>query len=192
MANKSFYGQSKNAEQYTPREWWERVIAVLGSIDCDPASDPNMSIPAKMHFTKFDDGLSANRVWGEKTYLNPVFGIGVIDWFRKLELEIRKGNVKETIVLWKAALETEATQLIIGIPLYQCSAVPNSRISFRSGDPKKKQGGGDSSTFTPIFHYFGKDPVKFIEIFSPYCTIWKPMRSGENPSLDCFGGVLND
>lgn len=176
ISNSSFYGQSKNAEQYTPREWWERVIKVMGAIDCDPASDPNMTIPAKMHFTKFDDGLSAARSWGEKTYLNPVYGTGVIKWFEKLELEIRKGNVREAIVLWKAALETEATQLLINIPIYQCSAVPNARISFHSGDPKKKQGGGDSSTFTPIFHYFGQSPGRFIEVFEPVCTIWKPLE----------------
>ena len=32
--NDAFYGQSKNAEQYTPREWWERVIKALNGIDC--------------------------------------------------------------------------------------------------------------------------------------------------------------
>lgn len=66
ISNSSFYGQSKNAEQYTPREWWERVIRVMDAIDCDPASDPGMTIPAKMHFTKFDDGLSAAQYSNEE------------------------------------------------------------------------------------------------------------------------------
>lgn len=175
MSNKTFYGQSNNSEQYTPRVWWERVIKALNGIDCDPASDPNPTIPAKMHFTKQDDGLSANCNRGEKTYLNPVYGVGVIKWFEKLELEIQKGNVKEAIVLWKAALETEATELLINIPIYQCSAVPKSRISFHSGDALKKQGGGDSSTFTPIFHYFGQHKEMFIDAFKGSCTIWKPI-----------------
>ena len=131
--NKSFYGQSKNAEQYTPREWWEKVIKVMNGIDCDPASDPGLTIPAKMHFTKFDDGLSATKSWGEKTYLNPVYGVGVIQWFRKLESEIEKGNVKEAIVLWKAALETEADAALdrhTNIPLLCCTENPDL-IPFR-------------------------------------------------------------
>jgi hypothetical protein len=158
----------------------------MQGIDCDPASDPNMTIPAKLHFTKKDDGLSPARAWGEKTFLNPVFGVGVIRWFEKLETEIQKGNVKEAIVLWKAALETDATKLLINIPIYKCSAVPNSRISFNGGNPLKKQGGGDSSTFTPIFHYFGNNEQRFIEIFGDSATIWKPISRAKVSSLERF------
>ena len=173
MTGNAFYSQSKSAEHYTPREWWERVLKVMEEIDCDPATSDDVMIPAKMRFTIRDDGLKQN--WGRNTFLNPVYGVGVIKWFEKLQLEISKGHVEQAIVLWKAALETDATRLLISIPIYRCSAVPNTRISFNSGDPLKKQGGGDSSTFTPIFHYFGENEDRFKEVFGKSCTIWKPV-----------------
>jgi hypothetical protein len=33
--------QGKSVEAYTPREWWQRCIDVMGKIDCDPACDPD-------------------------------------------------------------------------------------------------------------------------------------------------------
>lgn len=181
MTGDAFYSQSKSAEHYTPREWWERVIKVMDGIDCDPATSDDVMIPAKVRFTVRDDGLKQD--WTGKTFLNPVYGVGVIKWFEKLQLEIAKGHVQQAIVLWKAALETDATRLLISIPIYQCSAVPNARISFHSGDPLKKQGGGDSSTFTPIFHYFGPNPDRFVQVFGSCCTIWKPVKTEQQGIL---------
>lgn len=173
--NEDFYGMAKSAEQYTPRFWWMLVVQVMGAIDVDPSADANHSIPAKVHYTKKENGL--RQPWWGRVYNNPPFGQGVTDWFKKLGLEMGEGRCTEAIVLWKAALETKATRVIIGIPDYRCSAVPNARISFNCGDDAQpKRGGGDSATFTPIFHYFGPNEQRFIDVFGQYCTIWKPLN----------------
>ena len=71
MTGDAFYSQSKSAEHYTPREWWERVIRVMDGIDCDPATSDDVMIPAKMRFTIRDDGLKQD--WSGNTFLNPVY-----------------------------------------------------------------------------------------------------------------------
>jgi hypothetical protein len=169
--------QGKSVEAYTPREWWQRCIDVMGKIDCDPASDPEMHIPAGVHYTKNENGL--RQEWNGKTYLNPPFGRGIKDWFEKARVEMDAGRCIELIICWKAALETEATQTIINAQQYQLSAVPTSRISFHAGNViggefPKKRGGGASATFTPIFHYLGNNPVLFAQVFGQVCTLWKP------------------
>jgi hypothetical protein len=180
--NSDFYGQSKSAEQYTPRFWWELVIKVMGAIDFDPSADPNHGIPATVHYTRQENGL--RQPWNGRGYNNPPFGKDLIKWFEKADKEMREGRCTELIILWKAALETKATRVIIGIPAYKLSAVPNSRISFNCGDDSQpKRGGGDSSTFTPIFHYLGPNEQRFIDVFGKHCTLWKPLNR-ETPDMN--------
>lgn len=187
MPGEEFFAQSKTAEHYTPRFWWEKVITVLGEIDVDPCSDPHMAIPAKVHFTKEHDGL--RQAWHGKTYMNPVYGKELAKWIRKLDLEIREGRCTEAIVLWKAALETEHSRIITRNPLYKISAVPRARISFLCGDSdQKKQGDKDSPTFTPIFHYLGNNPEKFVAVFGKHADIWKYIPTEQSESLDNWMG----
>lgn len=184
-----FSKTSKSEEQYTPREWWQRVIMVMGAIDVDPSSDPEMRIPAKVHYTKKENGLI--QPWcsqdGGRIYCNPPFGHGVNEWFEKLRDEMAADRCVEAIILWKAALETKATRTLIHIPEYRISAVPKNRISFLGGKTEdkfpEKRSDGDVATFTPIFYYFGPHEEKFIRIFSPHCTLWKPLRVSKNQSL---------
>jgi hypothetical protein len=176
-----FSKSSKTEEQYTPREWWQRVIMVMGEIDVDPASDPNKTIPARHHFTKADNGLA--QAWHGRIFINPPFGRSVGSWFIKLKEEFKKGNATEAIILWKCALETNATRTLINIPAYRLSAVPNGRISFLSGDPLNHNSVGDVATFTPVFHYFGPHEQKFARIFGPHATLWKPVKTTDNYTL---------
>lgn len=174
-----FAKSHKSTEHYTPREWWMRVIMVMGEIDFDPASDPGMHIPARRHFTRRENGLV--QPWEGRGYLNPPFGHGVGRWFVKLRDEFAKGHTTEMIVLWKAALETRATRTLINIPEYRISLVPDGRISFLyGGDDQHKQDAGDVANFTPIFHYFGPHEEKFIRIFGQHGTLWRPIRKDQN------------
>jgi len=168
-----FSKSSKTEEQYTPPEWWQRVIMVMGRIDVDPAADPDKRVLAQHHFTKNEDGLK--QPWEGKVFLNPPFGRSVGTWFIKLKEEFKKGNTTEAIVLWKAALETRANRTLISIPEYRISAVPYGRVSFLSGDPLSHHGTGEVATFTPIFHYFGPHEQKFMRIFGVHCTLWRPI-----------------
>jgi hypothetical protein len=173
-----FSKSSKTEEQYTPREWWQRVIMVMGRIDVDPSADLEKRIPAGTHYTKIDNGLT--KPWIGAVYNNPPFGHGVGRWFTKLRDEFAKGNCTEAIVCWKCALETHATRTLINIPEYRVSAVPNGRISFLSGDDLNHHSTGEVATFTPMFYYFGLHEQKFMRIFSPHATLWRPVRITEN------------
>ncbi len=166
MTGDEFYSISQSVENYTPRSLWTRAIQVMGAIDTDPASDENLTIPATTHFTKEIDGLQ--QPWVGRVWLNPPFGEGIEDWFRKLGKEIAEKRVTEAIVLWKAAMETRAMRILVSIPEYRCSAVPRKRISYHSGERKQ----GNSSTFTTMLHYFGKNEENFQTIFGEIADIW--------------------
>ncbi len=169
MTGQDFFSIADSVENYTPRKIWERAGLIMGGIDVDPASDPDHNIPAAIHFIRRDDGLSQE--WPGRVWLNPPFGRGIEKWFEKLALEFREGRTTEAVVLWKAALETGAMRILVSIPEYRYSAVPRKRISYLTGE-QKKRGGGDSATFTTMLHYFGPNGTRFTEVFGEICDIW--------------------
>ena len=74
----------ESTEHYTPQYILDAVIACMGAIDLDPASNsreiPN--VPAARHYTAQDNGLI--QPWEGRVFLNPPFGAGVERWFSKL------------------------------------------------------------------------------------------------------------
>ena len=63
---------STSAEWYTPPSVIDRVLAVLGHIDLDPCAEPGRRVPATVHLTAEEDGLT--RAWHGRVYLNPPMG----------------------------------------------------------------------------------------------------------------------
>ncbi len=119
---------SDSAEWYTPPAIIARVVAVFGTIDCDPCSNskeqPN--IPAEVTYTKEDDGLSKG--WNGRVYMNPPYGRAVSDWVDKLLSEISAGRVTEAIVLVAARVDTRwFRKLSAGSQLW-CAV--NGRLRF--------------------------------------------------------------
>lgn len=190
MTSEAFYAQSKSVEQYTPRFIWEIAERVFGRIDVDPASEevPEntvqlrlgtvtksefvYNIPAKIHYSRRQNGLK--KKWVGKVWLNPPFGRDVIEWFEKLARELKSGRTTEAIVLWKAALETQAGRYLIRIPEYRVSVVPDARVNYLSGE---KKGGGDGSSFTTMIYYLGPNEDAFINEFKSIGDIWKPEKT---------------
>jgi hypothetical protein len=166
-----YFASSISVEHYTPRYIWERAIKCMGAIDCDPAADPGKHITATIHYRKKENGLI--RPWGKRVWLNPPFGEIILEFFRKLEKEIRDGRTDEAIVLWKSATETEAWKLITSMACLV--AFPHHRIEFLGGTVK----GGKGSNFSPALFYIGPNPEKFIEAFSDIADIWKPVKQSE-------------
>ena len=82
----------ESTEHYTPQYILDAVIACMGAIDLDPASNsreiPN--VPAARHYTAQDNGLV--QPWVGRVFLNPPFGPGVEQWFSKLYLERSAGR----------------------------------------------------------------------------------------------------
>jgi len=162
-----YFASSISVEHYTPRYIWERAIRCLDKIDTDPASDPGRHIPAAEHFTKKENGLIQK--WGRRVWMNPPFGDLVLDFFKKLEKEIRDGRTEEAVILWKSATETEAWKLITSMACLV--AFPHHRIEFLGGTIK----GGKGSNFSPALFYIGPHPEKFIEAFSDISDIYQPV-----------------
>lgn len=153
---------SATVEHYTPAYIWRRAIRTMEAIDLDPASDPGFNIPASVHFTRADDGLSHR--WKGRVWLNPPFGPGVGRWFDKLAAEYREGFVLEAVVLWKAATETAAWQTLIRSASRVC--LPHRRIAFEG--PGSRSG----STFSPALFYLGDRPDRFAAAFADIGDIW--------------------
>jgi ParB-like chromosome segregation protein Spo0J len=74
-------------EWYTPVEYIELAVEVMGAIDCDPAScaDANKVVGAKVFYSQDDDGLKQE--WHGRVWLNPPYATDLIRPFTSLLLE---------------------------------------------------------------------------------------------------------
>jgi hypothetical protein len=155
----------ESTEHYTPQYILDAVIACLGIIDLDPASNnreiPN--VPAARHYTAQDNGLV--QPWDGRIFLNPPFGPGIERWFSKLYQERTAGRTTEAIVLWKSATETSAWKTLTAISCRVC--FPSARIRF--------VGPGDlsGSTFSPALFYVGDAPERFMTAFTTIGPVWR-------------------
>jgi hypothetical protein len=156
----------ESTEHYTPQYILDAVIACMGGIDLDPASN-SREIPnvlAAMHYTAQDNGLV--QPWEGRVFLNPPFGPGVEKWFSKLYQEWSAGRTTEAIVLWKSATETAAWKTLTAISCRVC--FPSTRIRFvgPAGDI------GPGPTFSPALFYLGDGPKQFERAFVGIGPVW--------------------
>lgn len=154
-----------STEHYTPPFILDAVIACMGAIDLDPASNskeiPN--VPAARHYTIRDNGLV--QPWEGRVFLNPPFGPGVEVWFSKLYQERLAGRTTEAIVLWKSATETAAWKTLTALSCRVC--FPSARIRFFSS-----QGNDTGPTFSPALFYVGEQPERFEKAFAKIGAVW--------------------
>ena len=87
---------SSSDERYTPLWVLELAVKLMGGIDLDPCADPLKRVPAALHYTKEQDGLS--RAWAGRVFLNPPYS-GATAWFKHLCLYMEAGAVSEALVL---------------------------------------------------------------------------------------------
>ena len=81
----------------TPVQFIQPAEDMLGGIDLDPASDGER-IPAKLHYTKADDGLHPNRAWQGRVFLNPPLTLAQ-QFVGRLLFEFESNNVTEAILI---------------------------------------------------------------------------------------------
>jgi phage N-6-adenine-methyltransferase len=115
----------------TPPCIWKRAQQVMGGIDLDPCSnegEPN--IPALIHFTKEDDGLShpwygpglQNALQAQlnpcTVFVNPPYNRSGDQgrFVRKLIWEMQQGHVSQAIVLIAARTDTRWFRLLVNYP----------------------------------------------------------------------------
>jgi phage N-6-adenine-methyltransferase len=148
---------SGNNEWYTPAEFIEAAVDVMGCIDLDPASNPiaNKVVKADKYYTAEDNGL--DKTWSGNVWLNPPYASDLIGKFADKLISERE-NYTQAIVLVNNATETEWFNKIVSIASAVC--FPKSRVKFYMPDGK---------TGAPLqgqaVLYIGENTNKFTDVF---------------------------
>lgn len=124
------YGTGEN-EWYTPKEYIELAVKVMGHIDLDPAStkEVNVIIKAGKYYDKESDGLKQD--WFGNIWVNPPYAQPLVDKFAtKLVEEYKRKHVNQAIVLVNNATETKWFQGICSVASAIC--FPLGRVKFWS------------------------------------------------------------
>jgi ParB family chromosome partitioning protein len=167
-----------DAERYTPKEWIERVRAVLGTIDVDPASCAiaQATVQATTFYTLYDNGL--HHSWPGTVFLNPPYGWPEVEHFcGKLVEEWDAGRTTAAIILVNSATETAWFQLLAQRAAVVC--FPRKRIAF--GHPTRTD--SQPPQGQPFF-YFGQDPRRFCEVFGETGTLLHLVGRPVNAELE--------
>ena len=80
FTHESTYNESK--EWYTPRPIFQKLGIDFDLDPCSPGQDIVRWIPAQIHYTIRDDGLTAK--WFGNVFMNPPYGMDTPNWMRRL------------------------------------------------------------------------------------------------------------
>ena len=161
MCNNLLTAPTGKNDWYTPPHYFHMVRWVMGSIDCDPASDDlaQERIKAKKYFSIEDDGLRQD--WIGNVWLNPPYSFPLIEKFsQKLVQEIDNRNTKQAIVLTNSSTDTNWFHMLLSHCSYICFV--KGRISFYN----KFGGTAGRSAHGSVFFYFGDSGYRFKKAFS--------------------------
>ncbi len=140
---------------YTPPHIVDLVTQVLGEIDLDPCADDGKHIPAQLHYTSMDDGLT--RDWQGRVFMNPPYSCPG-KWMKKLQGEVESGRVSEAIALVPAATDTNWLSPVLKT---QPVCFWKGRIKFLDLDYQPKLPARQSHCLV----YWGENWQKFKEVF---------------------------
>lgn len=156
---------SDENEWYTPARYLDAAREVLGAIDLDPASsaEANKRVKAGTIWTADDDGLE--QPWRGRIWLNPPYG-GLAEKFtQRLVAEYAAQSIDAAILLVNAhCTDTKWFQPLWDQPL----CFTDHRIDFEAPARREKK---TTSTHGSVFAYFGQNPAKFAEHFTPFGAI---------------------
>lgn len=157
---------SASPEWYTPQHILEASKAVLYEIDCDPCSNSKKSpnVPARVHYTKEDDGLS--KVWYGSVFLNPPYGNEISDWVERLVCLYEQGDVTDAIALLPARTDTQWFHLLCSQRPVLCFV--KGRLKFSAHE--------NSAPFPSVVAYFGDNSARFHQFFAPIGLVFSAVE----------------
>lgn len=156
---------SSTGDWYTPPEIVEAVRDLFdGRIDLDPCSNSHEApnVPALVHFTREDDGLS--RPWSGRVYLNPPYGKGIGPWIEKVREEHEAGRVTAAVVLVKAATDTRWFRVL-------SERYPRCEVAGRL----KFSGCKAPAPFPSVLFYLGDEVQRFADVFARFGVLVAPL-----------------
>ena len=145
-------------ERYTPAWVLKLTESVMGSIDLDPAADPQRRIQAKKHITKNEDGLTQG--WSGKVFLNPPFS-NSSDWVKHLCIYFHSGAVTEAIVLLPVMALSNKSSLLLMKGTATAFSILGRKLSFLNEDYEEM---GEMSAFPFAIVYCGPRTEHFLDI----------------------------
>ena len=158
---------SGEVEWYTPSYIVEAAHAVLGAIDCDPASSDiaNKTIKAAQYYTVDNNGLTQQ--WGKRVWMNPPYSQPLVVEFCKAFLDrLESGEITAGCVLVNNATETAWFQGLADAAVAIC--LLRGRVKFLDtsgkaiGAPLQGQ----------IVLYYGSDRAAFSKAFAELGSVW--------------------
>jgi len=153
---------SGDNEWYTPAIYIDAARAVMGEIDCDPASSKvaNKTVKATTFYTAAQDGLT--QTWGKRVWLNPPYSQPLVAKFSEaIASKYVAGEVSEACVLVNNATETRWFQTMLAVASCVCFMAGRVKFNDPSGEPSGAPLQGQAIL------YFGKKDSKFDKHFSP-------------------------
>jgi hypothetical protein len=173
------FASSESTEWYTPRPYVDAAREVMGSIDCDPASDdiPQQVVKAAVYYTKETNGLTKR--WEGNVWLNPPYGFdgkrgNQSRWGQRLIEQYQAGITKQAVLLVNAKTSERWFQPLYAYPI----CFTHHRIHFYnpgrlSGQPSVGSAlvylGPNVERFVQVFRQFGR-VVRTVDI--PTAGLW--------------------
>jgi phage N-6-adenine-methyltransferase len=163
--DRAYKNSSATNEWYTPREYIDHAIAVMGGIDLDPASSEaaNRNVQAARIYTV--DDLALMQPWYGRVWLNPPYGDDVLSFVDKLLVSYESGDVTEALLLVAARTDTAWFRKLRAYP--RCFIW--GRIHFINGETGET---GEGAGFPSMVVYLGPNYQTFKDEFSAVGDIY--------------------
>jgi len=152
---------SGNTEYYTPQIYTLGALAVMGSINLDPASSlkANEAILADQIFTEAENGLEQD--WYGNIWLNHPFGrVANPLWIKKLIEEYELEHINQACCITYASTSEKWFRPLLSFP--QCFIYGRTNYILPNGKIKK------GVTKGSVITYLGNEVDKFKMVFSRF------------------------